>query len=853
MSSINNIIRTNIVFLIVFIWQNYAVSQISIFERKPTEDNRNRETLYESATRNKIDLNGDWQAVFDNSNNINLYVPFATDYEGSFLLNRNFSIPDSLLNNFTFLFVAEGINFDSEVKLNNIIISRNSGGLKLILTEIQENIVQKNNTISILVTNKPDNSRTLPLALQNNYSKNYTGITANIYMLAVPKLYINDFLSDYTFENDNFLKFTNTVHINTNLIDSITSSAKSFYLKTEVLKKSSLEKIAESPSVRFEAGNYQTYSFTNELVIRNPESWSPEKPELYIIKTIITGQDKIIDELYSETGFVNMKISGSDISINSRKIKLNGINYYEDLPKYADALEFSAVEKDLMKIKDYGFNCIRIPGKSAHPFVVKICQRIGLFLLEEIPFNEVPESLLKSDKYRKSAVEYAENIVRRDKHSPSVLFWGIGNDFDVTCKQAETYARQIKDAVNALDNRKIYYTTRNISNDLVENIADIKGLNLSNEDLETIKNRTEKTERNKFIFISGIGVAVNNNNRNGFGDNQSVEYQAKLLTESFKSLNRFPGIFVNSFADYNSECPLLIHYNSDNYYMQTNGLFDFNREPKYTAGIFKKLLNNQGFQKIPEGTEEAEKQQTYIFLITGLAFLLLFVLALGKISYFKENILKSLIAPKNFLHQIKEQSPVSNYQNFIVLLFISLSLSLYFSSILFYLRADYNFDILLSKISGDGYVKMFLVDVINKPAYLLLFVILLFSVYIAVITSLVYVFSAFSKRSTKFRSVFTVISWSNVSMLVFLAFGIIFSKTLSYGMLLNLSFYFFLLLLTYCLFKIINGIRYIYEYNAFKTYFYGTLVILVLGGLSYFYFVIYSSALDFLYLIRTFN
>jgi hypothetical protein len=837
----------------VFIWQSYAISQISIFERKPTEDIRNKETLYESATRNKIDLNGDWQAVFNNSNNTNLYVPFASDYEGSILLNRNFSIPDSLLNNYTFLFVAEGINFDSEVKLNNIIVSRNSGGLKLILTEIQENIIQKNNTISVLVTNKPDNSRTLPLALQNNYSKNYTGITANIYLLAVPKLYINDFLSDYTFEYDNFVKITNTVHVNTNLIDTVTGSAKSFFVKTEILKKNTLEKVAESPSVRFEAANYQTFSFTNELTLRNPEAWSPEKPDLYIIKTIISNQDRIIDELYAETGFVNIKISGSDISLNNRKIKLNGINYYEDLPKYADALEFSAVEKDLLKIKDYGFNCVRIPGKAAHPFVVKICQRIGLFLLEEIPFNEVPESLLKSDKYRKSAVEYAENIVRRDKHSPSILFWGMGNDFDVTCKQAETYAQQFKDAVKALDNRKIYYTTRNISNDLVEKIADVKGLNLSNDDLETVKSKTEKTERNQFVFVSGIGVSIDNNNRNGFGDKQSVEYQAKLLTESFKSLNRFPGIFVNSFADYNSECPLLIHHSSDNYYLQTNGLFDFNRESKYTAGIFKKLLNNQGFQKIPEGTEETEKPQTYFFLITGLVFLMLFILALGKISYFKENILKSLIAPKNFLHQIKELSPITNYQNFLVLLFISFSLSLYFSSILYYMRADYNFDILLSKISGDGYVKMFLVDVFNKPAYLLAVIIFLFSVFISFITAVVYFFSAFSKRGTKFRSVFTVISWSNVSMLVFFGFGILFSKTLSYGMLLNLSFYFFLLLLTYCLFKIINGIRYIYEYNTFKTYFYGTVVLLVFGGLLYFYFVVYSSSLDFLYLIRTFN
>lgn len=846
-------IKFKYLLLILAAWSGISYSQIVLFERKQGEDVRNNETIFDSPSRKKIDLNGQWKASFDNSNPAPVHVPFAADYKGSILLQKDFTVPDSLLRGYTFLFVAEGINYYSEVKVNNIIVSRNSGGLKLISTEIQENIVSHDNTVSVLVANNPDNELTLPLAFQSNYAKNYTGIQGNIYLLAVPKLYINDFLADYKFESDNQVRITNTVHINTNVIDSQSVSGKSFFVKTELIRKSNSEKIAESPNVRFEAGNYQTYTITNELAVRNFEYWSPDKPELYYIRVVASSQDRSIDELSFETGFASVKTSGRDLIVNGKKTRLNGVNYFTDLPRFADAVEYLSAERDLQKIKECGFNCVRITGRPAHPFIVKICQRIGLFLLEDIPFNEVPASVLKSERYIKDAVDFMENIIKRDKHSPSVLFWGIGNDFDVTSAFAEKYAARIKETASLLDRRELYYTTRKTGNDPLEKIISIKGLNVIEDDIESVKNIASSTDRNKFIFISAFGVSVNNRNRNGSGDRQSVEFQAKLLTESYKMFGQYPGAFMNSFADYNAECPLIGHFEDNNYYLRTDGLFEYSREPKYTAGIIKKLLYNQGFQKIPEGTEVAEKKESFFFLTSGLAVLFLFILTLGRIPYLKENILKSFITPKNFLHLVKEQSPVTNFQNSVVLFFISFSVSLFISTVLFYLRLDDNFDLLLSKLAGSGVAKIFLIDVLNKPLFLLGFFTAVFIIFVFMIYIAVAFFTSFSKRHVKFRTVYTVISWSFMSMIIFFVFGILYSKAINYGMILNLSFYLFGILLIYCLYKIINGIRYTYEFGAFKSFFYGTLSILLFGGVLYLYAVILRSLPDYWELIKTFN
>jgi beta-galactosidase len=143
---------------------------------------------------------------------------------------------------------------------------------------------------------------------------------------------------------------------------------------------------------------FQTATFTNELTSKNLNLWSPDNPELYIIKTIIQNSaNKIIDEKSDEIGFVNVKFRPEGISLNGKNITLNGINYHEDSPHYGSALDYSEVEFDLKKIKEYGFNCIRVPGKTAHPYIIDVCNRIGLFLMQEIPFNEVPSKILKDN------------------------------------------------------------------------------------------------------------------------------------------------------------------------------------------------------------------------------------------------------------------------------------------------------------------------------------------------------------------------------------------------------------------------------------------------------------------------
>jgi len=827
-------------------------SQMRIFERISSNDIRNDETIYQSDTRIKINLNGNWKISFDEEKYNDVKIPFAVDYKNTIYLKKQFEVSDSILKNCNFVFIAEGINYDSEVKINDAIVSRNSGGGKFIFTDIQEGLLKNTNNISIKIDNELDNKRTIPLANQVNYAKTYSGVTGNIYIFAIPKIYISEVINNIKFETDNNIRISSQIQINSFDIEYLLKESDVVIVKSEVIKKSTGDKVFESSSQKINVKSYQNYKVSSEISAKNFESWSPENPNLYYIKTILTSQDNTIDDYIVESGFANTKFQNNEFFLNGKKVTIKGINYFEDQPNFASALEYAETEKDLLKIKDIGFNCVRVPGKSAHPFIVMICQRIGLMLMQEIPFNEVPDNLISTEKYYRNGIEYLENIIKRDKNSPAIIFWGIGNDFDVMNKYSEKYAKDIKEVCTQLDSRNLYYTTKNIQNDSIKNIISIKGLNLTHDNY--IKYKDEIAKNKNINFISSFGVEIENENRNGFGDMKSAEFQAKTLTDFIKTFGNLPGYFISSFADYNAQSPILNNFDV-NPYLRTNGIFTIHRELKYSAGIIKRVLNNQNFQKIPEGTETAKSKINNNFLvIIGIVGLFVLILANGKLKYFKENIIKSIISPKNFLYMVKQESGSLLYHNILLIIMISVSLGLYLSSLISIYFTDSDFDLLLSKVFANDGMKLFLVNIFESSILTFLFISIFLLGFLWFLILIVQSLNFFTRKSTKFKITFSIVTYSFVPFLVFLIFGMILSKLSTVSTFyLNLSIFLGIILFLYAFFKIISSIRQVYEFHFLKTYLIGFATFAILFLIFYYYLFVMKSISDYINLIKSFS
>lgn len=847
------------------LFPDFLFSQIRIFERPTNKELKNTGIFFESATRSKIDLNGEWEISFNEGKSFEKYiVPLAYDFKGQAIFRKKIEIPEELLSSSSFIFVAEGIDYESEIKINNNFIANHTGGYTPIISTLSDGIILKTNEILITVGNELNFKNTSPLSDQINYSRVYGGITKDIYLMSVPKLY--SFYGNIKYTIDNLLtcKIRNTIDIKStsffNTADTLAS--REFFVHTEFIRRSTNIVAGQSEKMPFTIGDNKSIKMINDVTIPDLYFWTPETPEIYIARIVITNaENEIIDEFIIETGFTNYAKKGNEFYANGKAIRINGINYYEDQPKFASALEYSEVEKDLKNIKTLGFNCIRVPGRCANPYIVNVCNRLGLFLFQEIPFNELSDYYLDKENYIRQNLNYLSEIIERDRNSPSIFAWGIGNDFDVSKTSSLDYVKSAVSIIDSLNKRFTYYTSRAYNSDICSEEVDMVGINFYESSFEKVKNTvTEITNKSKpvnnrknnSLFVSCYGLNIENSNSNGFSDLNSQEAQMKFLSECFLKFSTvIPGNFISSYADWNSENPL--NYPLDkNPYLKTNGIYTFGREQKRSADIVKRLLNNEDMPRIQEGNFVSDFP--YIFIITGIIVIVILTYFINRDKKFRSSLIRCLYKPTYFYSLVKDQMIISTGYNLLLAFTISIGLALYFSSILFYFRENNSFDMILAKIFSNDSVKIFYSNIVNNKFYLISFLTGLNLIMTFLTAFFLYFISFYTKGKSFFKNIYTICVWSTLPMLIFLFVGtVLYKLTETNPAMIKISMWAFLILYILYLNRIILGTKSLFDIRTGKVYLYGIIIILFIFAIIYSYFLFFTGAIETINLVSNLN
>ncbi len=856
-------IFVSVVFLLLF--SSHSNSQIKVFERPAKRDSSNSGLFSDSETRRRIDLNGSWDVSFNEGLNFSKFIiPIAYSHEEKTVLKRNFSVADDLLRNYSFIFVAEGINYESEVKINNNFISNHTGGNLPVIVPLTDGIIASENEIRISISNILDFRNTIPLADQINYAEVYGGIVQDIYILAVPKLFVLKNKIDYKIDNLLTVKLKNSADIKSSNLYSHSDSAssKEYFLQTRILRKTGNAESGSSSEVKFTIGDNNSVKIENDVQITNPVIWTPETPELYLIKTIIKdSRGNTVDEYITETGFTNIDIRNNQIFQSGKQFTLNGINYYEDQPKFAAALDYKVTETDLKNIKALGFNAVRVPGKISHPYIVNICNRLGLYLLQEIPFNESSEYYLQDEKYIRLNLGILSELIERDRNSPCIIAWGIGNDFDVSKKSSLEYVKAAGALIDSLDFRLRYYTSRAFAEDICSEEVDFVGINFYENKSEYVKNTVTEivtrskpvtNRKNPNLFVSGYGISIENSNTSGFSDSRSQEAQMKFFSETYPKVSQLMfGNFISSYADWNSSNPLN-HPEDADYFLKTNGLYTFNREQKRSAEFIRRLLNKEDLPRIQEGN--FIKDYPYIFIFIGMFAIVIFLYFINRDKKFRSGIIRCLYKPTYFYSLVKDQMIITTGYNLLLSFSISVGIALYFSSLLYFYKDSNSFDMVLSKILTNDSAKISFSKIINNKLYLF-GILAVLNLLITFFTALfLYFVSFYTKGKSYFKNIYTVCVWSTLPMILFLFLGTIFYKlTDSNPGFVSVSIWIFVILYILYLNRIIIGTKSLFDIRTGKVYLYGFVIIFVIFALIYSYFRFFTGALEIYDLLSVLN
>ncbi|MFN3135004.1 MAG: glycoside hydrolase family 2 protein, partial [Candidatus Kryptonium sp.] len=473
-----------ILFLLCFLSYNLNAFQSNaqkfLINGNPTLVGIDAGMFQDTNTRFKIDLSGKWLARIQGDKKwFEVLVPSAYDFTGKVTFRKSFNLGDTLVNNKTIFLVAYGINYECQIFINGQFIARHSGGYTSFVVRIPDRVLNAGeNTIEIRVSNELNSRTTIPLRHQVWAWRNYGGIYRDIYILVTPKVWVDDVYVKYSFSsNFSVLNGEIEAYFSSGEVSKFFEN-KNFDVKLQIFEKLDGSSVTETAPFRFFIDDFRSLKIKIPFTILNPKLWSPESPSLYILKLVVTNLGRVVDEFIVVTGFRELKINGGDIYLNGRRIILRGVSRHEDHPKFGNALTYEEMERDIVLIKNMGANAIRLGHYPAHPYVLNLCDRYGLLVLEEIPVWNVPVDILTTERFISLAKDYISEMINRDKNHPSILAWGIGNEFDSADEEAKKYVAEMVKFAKSMDDRPIYYASRMIRNDVCVDLVDIACVNV---------------------------------------------------------------------------------------------------------------------------------------------------------------------------------------------------------------------------------------------------------------------------------------------------------------------------------------------------------------------------------------
>jgi beta-galactosidase len=193
--------------------------------------------------------------------------------------------------------------------------------------------------------------------------------------------------------------------------------------------------------------------------IKNPKLWGPpptQAPNRYVAVTTLWQNDKPVDRYETRFGIRSLRFEpDSGIYVNGEHIKIKGVNQHHDLGALGAAFNTRAAERQLEILREMGCNAIRTAHNPPAPELLELTDRMGFLVMDEAfdvwERNKTPLDfhLIFPDWHEQDL----RALVRRDRNSPSVIMWSIGNEVgeQYTGEEGAALAKRLSDIIKEED------------------------------------------------------------------------------------------------------------------------------------------------------------------------------------------------------------------------------------------------------------------------------------------------------------------------------------------------------------------------------------------------------------------
>ena len=167
------------------------------------------------------------------------------------------------------------------------------------------------------------------------------------------------------------------------------------------------------------------------FTIKKPKRWDITSPNLYTAKTVVRAKGRVVDETETTFGIRTFKFTANDgFYLNGRRVQLYGVNLHHDHGPLGAAFYRRAMERQLEIMKEMGVNALRTSHNPPAAEVLELCDRMGIIVWDEAfdKWDRTAGRQRGEPPLEPFAERQLRNLVMRDRNSPSVVLWSIGNE-----------------------------------------------------------------------------------------------------------------------------------------------------------------------------------------------------------------------------------------------------------------------------------------------------------------------------------------------------------------------------------------------------------------------------------------
>lgn len=344
-------------------------------------------------------------------------------YEGTVWFKRSFDYVKQRDSNRMFVHFG-AVNYQADVYLNGKKLGSHTGGFTPFSFEVTQVLRATGNFLVVKVDNRRHKDA---IPTVNTDWWNYGGITREVSLIEEPATFIQDYF----------------VQLKKGRFDVVTGHVQLASADDGELVHITIPELGIRHNVRTERG-YASFDFG----VKGVKLWSPEVPKLYEV-VVETRFQRLRDEI----GFRSIHTEGPNIFLNGKSIFLRGISIHEEnSQRGARAYSEADALVALTWAKELGCNYVRLAHYPHNEHMVRMADRMGLMVWEEIPVYWTVD--FSSAKALASARQQLTEAITRDKNRASIIIWSMANETPPSALR-NTFLRNLIEHSKTLDSTRL--------------------------------------------------------------------------------------------------------------------------------------------------------------------------------------------------------------------------------------------------------------------------------------------------------------------------------------------------------------------------------------------------------------